>query len=212
MGVATADPWRPSRGGEPGSDRIYGGRMDAETRARQLVDGGATVEEVISGLRAAGVTRMESASALMKATGMNHVDVFRAVLGSPVWADAIGTLDDWIDPPEVPDAATLARLREVCAAEPRITEAWIRGSRFFGGDGALLDSAGVVFVLDPALTEDDVEGFLEEGSFLMALIHRLAECWPLPPGGQRGYKPMTKDIVAAHAEHSLEVFRREAPS
>ena len=38
--------------------------------------------------------------------------------------------NQWIDPPEPPDAAPLERLRAVCHAEPRIAEAWVTGSRF----------------------------------------------------------------------------------
>jgi hypothetical protein len=181
--------------------------MDAEARVREFIEGGATTEEVVRGLRVAGFSRMVSASALMKATGMGLSEVLKAVVGSPVWADQVSSLDDWIDPPEPPDAVTLDRLREVFRSEPRMAEVWIRGSRFIRSDGGLDERTDVVFVLDPPL----IGSFEEESRFLVEFLNRLQECWPLPASGQRGYKPVTRDILEAHAEHCLEVFRREAP-
>jgi hypothetical protein len=186
--------------------------MDAEARARELLDGGATIEQAISGLREAGFGRMESAAALIEATQMSHSEVVRAVFHSPVWADAMGWTDDWIDPLELPDPAALARLREFCAAEPRIAEAWIRGSRFLGYDGRLSDRTAIAFVFDPPVADDSESSLAEDSGYLQGLVRQVNQLWPLTPGGGRSYHPVTKDILDAHAEHCIEAFRREASS
>jgi hypothetical protein len=73
------------------------------------------------------------------------------VIESPVWADYRDKLatNQWIDPPETPDAPALERLREACHTEPRIAEAWITSSRFTRLDGHSYVSTSMALVFDP---------------------------------------------------------------
>jgi hypothetical protein len=181
--------------------------VDAVARTRALLDRQFGTAEVVQALRDEGYSPITSMSGLIKAGGRTFDDARTAVIESPVWADhrdKIAT-NQWIDPPETPDAPALTRMREVCRTEPRIAEAWITGSRFTRADGASDVHTSVALVLDPPELELDMQ---DETEFArqIEVFTKLTAAWPT--GGLRGWMCVSRAIVDSHREHCMPVFAR----
>ncbi len=84
--------------------------VDALTRTQELFGNGNSVDEVVRELRADGFSIIDSISALIKA-GVIYEVAGVAVIDSPVWVDQRDrvTTNRWVDPPERPDQAAVAR-------------------------------------------------------------------------------------------------------
>ena len=61
----------------------YSGMVDAVTRARELVERQATVEEIVRDLRSEGFSVIESMSALIKGAGLTFAEAKAASVDSP---------------------------------------------------------------------------------------------------------------------------------
>jgi hypothetical protein len=170
--------------------------VDGAMLAQELFEGGATLEDVVRELRAAGFSKVESVNALAK-TGMSLADIQLAVLESPIWADrGIVAFEQWIDPPDLPDVDTVDRLRMACHAESRIVGAWFTGTRFTRADGSSFERTDLALLLDPPLGEN----WEVESGALAAIVDRLGHAAP-PAGGKRNYGPVTREILDANAGH-----------
>jgi hypothetical protein len=183
--------------------------VDAASRAKALFEQGATTEELVLGLRSDGLSLIESISALAKAAGMSGSDASAAVLDSPTWADerSLVTMNEWIDPPDPPDEATLERLRAACREEPWIVEAWVVGSRMTRADGHSDESTGIALILDPPLSSAREE---QQSRASGELVARL---WAAAPqaGDISSWLFVSEQIIAAHAGHCLKFYARAAP-
>lgn len=138
--------------------------VDGATRVRALLERGDTVDQVVAELRAEGFGLIESIAALTKATELTPSEARAAVLDSSTWADQRDRIHTrrLIRPPELPDDATVERLRVACSQEPRILEAWVIGNEMTAPDGASRTNTGVGLVLDPSFPDisDDVQADL----------------------------------------------------
>ena len=114
--------------------------------------------------------------------------------------------NQWIDPPEPPDADTLKRLRAVCHAEPRIASAWVTGSRFTRPDGTCVDSTAIALVFDPPL-EDVRNSDTESRADHWAIIEKLDAAAPLT-SGNRSWLSVDEQIIAAKTKHCRLIYSR----
>ena len=179
--------------------------MDAVARTRALLDQQLATEAVIQALRDEGYSLITSMSALIKAGGMTYDDARTAVIESPVWADHRDKLatNQWINPPETPDAPALERIRDVCRTEPRVAEAWITGSGFTRSDGASEVSTSIALVLDPPEVDPADQ---TQAAWQIELFTKLTAAWPT--GGLRSWMCVTHGIVEAKREHCLPAYSR----
>jgi hypothetical protein len=110
---------------------------------------------------------LASIHALAQGGDLSRSEARTAVVESATWADQrhLFATNEWIAPPDVPDAATLDRLRAMCRAEPRLSGAWLTGSRFTLPDGSTRNSTAIAFVFDPPLENDETSQATPMSSF-----------------------------------------------
>jgi hypothetical protein len=179
--------------------------LDVVARTRQLLDQGATVDVVVQDLRDDGFALIESISGLVKC-GMPYPDAVRAVVDSQVWIDQRDkvTSQQWISPPDPPDAETIERLRIACGDEPRIVEAWVCGLRVTPRDGPPRENTAIALVLDPALDARD-PGQAHALGELTAKLSAAAR----DSANVRGWVFVTDSIMDRHAEQSVKIYPTE---
>jgi hypothetical protein len=178
---------------------------DATQRARALFEQGAATDEVVKALRAAGVDMLASIHALAHGGDLSRSEARVAVLEGETWADQrhLFSTNEWIDPPDLPDAATLERLHATCRDEPRISGAWLTGSRFTRPDGSTRATTAIAFVVDPALEKDETS----QATHWEFLTEVLA-AWPDPRQAPTSLLDVSEDIIAAKAAHCQLIYSR----
>jgi hypothetical protein len=178
---------------------------DATQRAQALFEQGAATDEVVRVLRAEGLGMLASIRALAQGGDLSRSEARAAVLESATWADQRHLLstNEWIEPPDVPDAATLERLRATCRDEPRLSSAWLTGSRFTRPDGSTRDSTAIAFVFDPPLENDETSQATP-----YELLPDLLAAWPDPRQAPTSLLYVSDDIIAAKAEHCQLIYSR----
>jgi hypothetical protein len=186
--------------------------MDAASRAEEMLEQGATTEEIVRRLREEGFSIIVSMSALAKGVGMSRAEAREAVLESPIWADQRHLVSQraWIYPPDPPDEATLERLRVACRDEPRIVEAWVTGSRMTRADGSSSESTDIVLILDDPPHDDTPhdETANVEQSLANFEVTRTLEAAAPSAAGQRSWLFMSKRQLEAHEPHCIEIYTR----
>jgi hypothetical protein len=114
-----------------------------------------------------------------------------------------------IAPPEEPDEVTLARLRDQFEMLPRITEAWLTGSRLTPEDGSPpYETTDILLVLDPPLDRDSISDLhsqieeLEESIRGHRLQRRTASRLDLRSGSP-ARSTSTKDLLTLELARAL---------
>jgi hypothetical protein len=178
---------------------------EARQRARTLFEQGAPTEEVVKTLRAEGVDIIASIRAVAHGGDLSHPEARAAVLESATWADQrhLVSTNQWIDPPDLPDAATLERVRAICRDEPRISGAWLTGSRFTGPDGPPRDSTAIAFVFDPPLGEGETT---PEAPW--DILSEVRAALPDPCRAPTSLLYVSDEIIAAKAEYCRLIYSR----
>ena len=110
----------------------------------------------------------------------------------------------WIKPSESLDPDTLAplvaRFREV----PRITQAWLVGTRMTPNGGCpSIESTDIALILDPSLTQ----GAETDRTTMVELITDLDEVYPMTTG-RRGWLFVTNTIMEAHRAQAILLYSR----
>ena len=181
--------------------------MDAVGRAKEMVERGATTEEILGALRDDGCSIVGAMSALRLGVGMNAEDARQVVLESPLWADQRASffIRKWIDPPDPPDEETLERLRAVCREDSRIVELWVAGSRMTRADGSSSESTDLVLILDPPFDQSSSEEQSRVNLEVSAALEAVA-----PTAGRRRSWVFadSSDILTSHLQHCMEVYVR----
>ena len=179
---------------------------DATRRARALFERGAATDKVVSALRAEGVGMLASIQALAQGGDLSHSEARTAVRESATWADQRHLLstNEWIEPPDVPNTATLDRLRATCRHEPRLSSAWLTGSRFTRPDGSTRDSTAIAFVFDPPLENAETSQATP-----YELLPDLLAAWPDPRQAPSSLLYVSDDIIAAKPELCQLIYSRE---
>ena len=114
----------------------------------------------------------------------------------------------WIAAPDPPDAAATADLCQQLRALPRISEAWLVGSRVSVNDGSPpRESTDIALVLDPALPDDANDARAEMSSFWTELDERVR--WAQPG---KGWLLVSAALIRAHEPQAVKIYARAQPS
>jgi hypothetical protein len=181
--------------------------MDAVERARELLEQGRSVDDVVRELRADGFGVIDSLHGLGKA-GVPHEEARAAVVDGPVWADQRDriTTNRWVDPPERPDDEAVERLRAACRELPRVVELWLTGDEMTRHDGSSDVTTALALVLDPPLKHGQERDDGDDAA-QVELIESLEAAWQ--PAGRRSWIWASRPVIDGKQEHCLPIYVRD---